>query len=131
MKKIISLFLIGLIFCFGGINTQANYGVDFGDGEAAYDPEDALEIMYGEEYSWDPIEIKTIADVTNYQILDVQSSVFEEEIISVEMEKLGITTSYAGCGPIAMMGIVEYFSRVFPHLQIARDTTIDLHEIAM
>ena len=57
MKKIISLFLIGLILCFSGINTQANSGVDFGDGEDGYDPEDALEIMYGEEYSWDPIEI--------------------------------------------------------------------------
>ena len=129
MKKIISLFLIGLILCSRGIKTRANSGVDF-EGDS-YNPRNALKRMYGDEYTWRFVDIRTIDDITNHQILEVQSDDFGEDIINGEMANLGIYKPYAGCGPIAMMGIVEYFSRLCPQLEIVKDGTSDLYEIAM
>lgn len=93
---------------------------------AIEDPKNYLNEKYS-NYYWVRDEDNTAltSDVSNAIPIEMQSKLFsdkeiEEAIIKSNVQKY---TSYGGCGPIAVMGILEYFARYLNYNEIIKDPT--------
>lgn len=56
--------------------------------------------------------------VSGKNIIEMQSSDFTRAEILEAIQKAGVKSTYGGCGPIAMMGIMHYFSDALGYNQI-------------
>ena len=79
------------------------------------------------DYYWirDDENCALTSDVSNHIPIEMQSSYFPESdidkaIIDADVED---KTSYGGCGPIAAMGIMDYFARYLGYDEIIDDPT--------
>lgn len=56
---------------------------------------------------------------------DFPEAIIKDGIQQLKAEGFTLETSYGGCGPIATMGIVEYFARTFPYYNIGYNSYIE------
>ena len=68
---------------------------------------------------------------TPYKPVEVQSANFPESDIQAAIAKSGVESSYGGCGPIAMMGIMDYFARYLGYTSIMNDPTNSSDRISL
>ena len=81
--------------------------------------------------NWNCISHKSTANTTGCVPINVQGSAFPNEDVLAALKKTGIDSSYGGCGPIAMMGILDYFSRYLGYTSIMNDPTDEEDRIAL
>lgn len=74
---------------------------------------------------------KSIKDVTGTYLVEMQSADFTEEEIIEALIKSGSRSTYGGCGPIAMMGILHFLSDSLGYSQIINDPNDSLQRIAL
>lgn len=82
-------------------------------------------------YIWQKAEGKTTKDVTNAIPINVCGSNFPSTEIATAIENTGVPSSYGGCGPIAMMGVLDYFSRYLGYKEIINDPTSSENRISL
>ena len=79
------------------------------------------------EYYWikDNVNSGLTSDVSNNIPIEMQSPDFPESDISsaIQIANVGNYTSYGGCGPIAAMGVLDYFARYLGYNEIISDPT--------
>lgn len=75
--------------------------------------------------------IITSKNSTPYQPVEMQGQKFPEKDILTAIETSGVASSYGGCGPIAMMGILDYFARYYDYSSIMKDPTNEKHRIQL
>ncbi len=85
--------------------------------------------------NWKKKESNSTMSTTGNIPIEMQGKDFPESIITQAIEELRneeyyIPSSYGGCGPIATMGIVEYFAKTFPYYNIAHTSEKDKLAIA-
>ncbi|MGM9814395.1 MAG: hypothetical protein ACI32C_05860 [Candidatus Enteromonas sp.] len=86
-----------------------------------------LNRQYG-QYRWyrNDAENALTSDVSNGVPVDMKTKgVFPKEDIEEAIVQAGVQdkTSYGGCGPIAAMGVLDYFSRFLGYNEIISDPT--------
>lgn len=79
------------------------------------------------DYDWirNDKECALTSDVSNNIPIEMQSTDFPGSEIKTAIKLAGVEnkTSYGGCGPIAAMGIMDYFSRYLGYDEIISDPT--------
>ncbi len=72
-----------------------------------------LEIKHYGSHDWvmDKNNSKSLLDVTGYVPIEMQGDNFPREDVLTAVDTSGSASSYGGCGPIAMMGILDYYAR--------------------
>lgn len=80
--------------------------------------------------SWIQVDSSVVFNISGYNPIEVKSSDFPESEISefLENNKEDFDTTYGGCGPIAIMGMIEYFLRAYPMIN-SIDTTLQSRRI--
>lgn len=77
-------------------------------------PVDYLQKNYSSYSNWDYVCGNTTVTTTGIIPIEMQDiNTFPFDDIDVALKKLNLPSSYGGCGPIAMMGMVEYFARLY------------------
>ena len=61
---------------------------------------------------------------TIYKPIEMKGPDFPREDISKAIETSGTKSTYGGCGPIAMMGIMDFFARYYDYSTIMKDPTL-------
>lgn len=74
-------------------------------------------------YFWNKTTCNTTATVSNAIPINIEGAEFPLTDIEYAIQQTGIDSSYGGCGPIAMMGIMDYFSRYLGYKEIINDPT--------
>ena len=64
----------------------------------------------------------TTEDICGFKPIEMQSNEFSGSIIDEAVKELELDSSYGGCGPIAMMGILDYFSRFLGYHEIMNNS---------
>lgn len=73
-------------------------------------------------YKWELIDAISTKDASNAIPREMQSdNCYPEDVIKEFCHDLGLKTGYGGCGPIAMMGILDYFSYHLDYNEIVND----------
>lgn len=78
-------------------------------------------LRLNEEYpnfEWRTSKIRKISDVANMNPINIMGDYFTSDEIETAINNTGIISSYGGCGPIALIGILDYFSRVLNYNEI-------------
>lgn len=72
-----------------------------------------LEIKHYGSHDWvmDESNSKSLLDVTGHVPIEMQGEYFPTEDILTAIHTSGSVSSYGGCGPIAMMGVLDYYAR--------------------
>jgi hypothetical protein len=101
-------------------------GNDGSISDSILDVETYLEKNYS-DYYWirNDAECALTSDVSNNIPIEMQSSAFPRADIEEAIVAAGVEgkTSYGGCGPIAAMGIMDYFARYLGYNEIIDDPT--------
>ena len=79
-----------------------------------------LENEYG-NVEWRNAEIKKTSDVSNAIPLNMKGPSFPSADFDEAVRRSGISSSYGGCGSIAMVGILDYFARYLGYNTIIKD----------
>lgn len=113
------------------LDINKKFSLDKGENELKEDPLDLLNEIY-ENGSFDLNYQYDVSYVTKVLPYDIQNNTFPESLVLGELAKVKIvkpeiTSSYGGCGPIAMMGIIEYFARSMPNYHIASNEQYDVN----
>lgn len=83
------------------------------------------------DYTWELVEERTTADVSNAYPIDMKNySYFPTSDLNEAIALSGISSSYGGCAPIAMIGIGDYFARYLGYSQIMSDPTSSASRVA-
>lgn len=85
-----------------------------------------FEEKYAQSTDWSMISSKSTADVSGYLPIEMQggdSDMFPSSDIDTAIGTSGIESSYGGCGPIAMIGVMDYFARYLGYTSIIDDPT--------
>ncbi len=86
-------------------------------------------------YSWFSDEEKSAltSDVSSFIPIEMQYDFYIEDEIDAAIIKAGIEdkTSYGGCGPIAIIGILDYFARYLGYNEIIQDPLNESQRIAL
>lgn len=91
---------------------------------------------YGDDYAWycNVDKSALTSDVSSFIPIEMLDEPFPKMNIEDATKLAGVEneTSYGGCGPIASMGILDYFARYLGYKKIIRDSTyfMDRLEIA-
>jgi len=92
---------------------QINTGEDYTYG--FFNPLLQLENDY-EDYSWELQESREVADVSNFNPVNIGGLYFpESEVISALDASTSQSNHGGGCGPRAIIGICDYFSRAMSY----------------
>lgn len=87
------------------------------------------------DYDWIPDVPNSglTSEVSGNIPVEMKSSDFPDKDIQKAIDAAGVRdkTSYGGCGPIALMGILDYFSRYLGYNEIIEDPTNSEQRIAM
>lgn len=77
------------------------------------------------DYIWVQDVAATTEDVTSHAPIEMQikGKAYNDDEISEAIKRAGVSssTSYGGCGPIAAVGILDYFSRYLGYKEIIAD----------
>jgi len=95
-------------FCWQNkeIYLQEKYGI--------YDSIENFAFMYDEH---------KVEEISDKNPIEMYSGDFPQKDIKDVLTALGIGGDYAGCGPVAMLGILDYFSRSLGYFEIIDDPT--------
>lgn len=74
------------------------------------------------DYSWELIHENDTSFVSGLIPVEVKGVMFPESCITTALEEGNYPSSYGGCGPIAMMGIFDYFARALDYSFICTST---------
>lgn len=69
-------------------------------------------------YTWSLLNEKSTEEISNHIPINMQNSQFPKEDIQQAIINSGSNSSYGGCGPIAMMGLLDYFARYLGYTEI-------------
>jgi hypothetical protein len=101
-------------------------GNDGSISDSILEVEDYLNENYS-DYYWirDDENCALTSDVSNHIPIEMQSSYFPSSDIDKAIVVAGVEdeTSYGGCGPIASLGIMDYFARYLGYDEIISDPT--------
>lgn len=75
------------------------------------------------DYTWFTAENATTKLVSNNIPINMQGTNFPSSDIQTAIIKTEVKSSYGGCGPIAMMGMIDYFSRYLGYTELIADPT--------
>jgi len=76
------------------------------------------------DYTWNTAKsAKTTEDVSSGEPIEMQGPKFPVHEIETAINNTHTVSSYGGCGPIAMMGVLDYFSRTLSYTSIIEDPT--------
>lgn len=89
-------------------------------GKAITNPKSELESEFS-EYRWVKTKSKTTDMVSNAIPINVQDELFPKEEVLIAKDIAGSKSKYGGCGPIAMLGILDYFARYMGFKEIIDD----------
>ena len=89
-----------------------------------------LELEYP-GYTWESTILRKTSHVSNGIPINVQTFAFPYDDIESAIGILELPTSYGGCGPIAMLGILDYFSRYLDYSEIITDPTCSSDRIQL
>lgn len=77
------------------------------------------------DYNWikDDSRSSLTSDVSNYIPIEMQLDYFKDEEIKIAIKAANVAdkTNYGGCGPIASLGILDYFARYLGYTEIIND----------
>lgn len=77
-----------------------------------------LKNKYGTQ-NWNKGEHNTTETVSNGIPIEMQGeNHYEESVIKEICSELGLKTTYGGCGPIAMIGMADFFARYLGYTEI-------------
>lgn len=79
------------------------------------------EMKYYKSSQWQIIQTKSTEDVHGFKPIEMKGASFPEEDILSAIETSGSKSTYGGCGPIAMMGIMDFYARYFDYTTIMKD----------
>ncbi|MDE5714837.1 MAG: InlB B-repeat-containing protein [Anaeroplasmataceae bacterium] len=86
-----------------------------------------LKTKYHSSTNWN----MTINNSTLYQPVEMQGEMFPKSNILTAIETSGVASSYGGCGPIAMMGIMDFYARYYDYSSIMKDPTNEKNRIQL
>ena len=75
------------------------------------------------EFVWNKLEDVSISSVSGNNIINMQGAYFPQNDIEEAINQTGVTSNYGGCGPIAMMGVLDFFARFLGYNEIMEDPT--------
>lgn len=73
------------------------------------------------DYTWYQDNYTSTKDVSSAIPINMQGINFPKSEIQQAIINTGVASSYGGCGPIAMMGILDYFARYLGYNEIMED----------
>lgn len=80
--------------------------------------ESYLQAKYGTQ-NWHKENHNTTEKVLGVKPIEMQSNIFESDRLDNAMIAAGKKTKYAGCGPVAIIGMVDFFARYFGYSEIS------------
>lgn len=98
--------------------------------QSILDPEQYLKDEYG-DYTWHKVSKRLTSDVSNAIPLNMKGQDFPASDFDEAVDRSGISSSYGGCGSIAMVGIFDYFARYLGYDTIMRDPTLSEDRIRL
>lgn len=90
-------------------SVEVNYWMNSVDGAKPY-----FEDKYYMSTNWRMTNSKSTIDVNGFAPVEIKGSdsdLFPTKDIDTAIQTSGIESSYGGCGPLAMIGILDYFAR--------------------
>ncbi len=102
-------------------SVEVNYWKTLTDGIKPY-----FEEKYYNSTNWIMTYSKSTIDVNGVAPIEIKGSdidLFPTSDIDTARQTSGIESSYGGCGPLAMIGILDYFSRFRGYTSIIEDPT--------
>ena len=85
------------------------------------DVESYLKATYGTQ-DWYRKEYNTTEKVLNVKPIEMQdTNLYEKAVIEEICKELKLKSSYGGCGPIAMIGMADFFARCFGYDEIIKN----------
>lgn len=83
--------------------------------------ESYLQSKYGTQ-DWYREEYNTTEKVLNVKPIEMQNAnLYEKAVIEGICKELGLKSTYGGCGPIAMIGMADFFARCFGYDEIIKN----------
>ena len=87
-----------------------------------------LKTKYYNSSKWTMISNNSTRKVNGYIPIEMQGgltegALFPEEDVLTAVKSSGVASTYGGCGPIAMMGIMDYYARYRGYSSIMNDPT--------
>ncbi len=83
------------------------------------------------DYTWYQDKICSTKMISNEIPINVQGYLFPEDDVQQAIVNTGIRSSYGGCGPIAMLGILDYFARYLGYDEIIDDPTSSIQRVRL
>lgn len=107
-------------------NTRSGNFDSFSGSELDY-----LEDKYP-DYAWNKIDEKNISDVSGNEIVCIQyDGTFPYSDVMSGLAQSNSQSTYGGCGPIAMIGVFDYFARHLGYDEIMQDPTSENDRIEL
>lgn len=83
------------------------------------------------DFTWYQDNCNSTKDVSSAIPINMQGINFPKSEIQQAIINTGVASSYGGCGPIAMMGILDYFARYLGYNEIMEDPTDSHHRVQL
>ncbi len=83
------------------------------------------------DYTWYQGKICSTKMISNEIPINVQRCLFPKDDVQQAIANTGIRSSYGGCGPIAMLGILDYFARYLGYDEIIDDLTSSIQRVRL
>ena len=83
------------------------------------------------DYRWRQQSVFSTMRISGNIPINVQGSSFPKSNVITAIQNTGIASSYGGCGPIAMMGILDYFARYLGYSEITDNPADNAHQIQL
>lgn len=95
--------------------------VTLGESTLQENVESYLKATYGTQ-NWYRKEYNTTEKVLNVKPIEMQDeNLYEKAVIEGICKELGLKSTYGGCGPIAMIGMADFFARCFGYDEIIKN----------
>ena len=115
-------------FFISYLNSHSTNDYDHSDG---YVDVKSYFDRYYKEYNWNKYSGKIMSEVSNAVPINVQGDLFPQRIIAQAINNLNLSTSYGGCGPIAMIGIIDYLARYLGFTEFMNDPNSDSDRVLL
>lgn len=89
-----------------------------------------LDEKYYLSTGWTMANDNSTEKVSGYKPIEMKgedTDLFPTSDIEAAIEAAGVVSSYGGCGPIAMMGILDYFARYKSYTSIMKNPTVSYY----
>ena len=82
-------------------------------------------------YLWRKTDGNSTRSISNGIPVNVNGNAFPKSEILTAIEHTGVSSGYGGCGPIAIMGVMDYFSRYLGYTEYIEDPTSSSDRISL